>query len=490
MVNFWQGIRSVGTLDLRSLALMRIGVAVVLLMDLIIRFTHLEAHYTDNGVLPLPVLFERLWNPYHFSIYTISTSAPLLSVVFLANLAAIGGLLVGYRTRLFTSICWIFLLSLHNRNPLNHQAGDDLLRMLLFWAIFLPWGYCYSVDSRRRNHEPVAPPVYVSFAGFAYLCQVAYVYFFSALLKTSPEWTSDFTALYYALSLDQVVKPFGKLLYPYGNLLKFLTASVYYTELLAPLLLLIPFRSAYFRLAFILLVGLLQIGISFTLYVGLFPLISVVALLGLIPGLVWETICRQYPALVRYFKRMAASGTQTAQPAFFRKSAFPTEKPAVTFIVAGLWAYGLLWNIQTTGKLSLPGQTHWVAHLLRVDQFWGMFAPEVFKDDGWFVLAGKTSGGQIIDLTQQGKTVSYARPASVAGTYTSDRWRKYLENILFVDNHHYRLNYCFYWLNTWNRIHPAAPVRHLDIFYMKEVSLPDYRQSKPTREWLCNCRTD
>ena len=48
---------------------------------------------------------------------------------------------------------------------------------------------------------------YVSLAGFAYVCQVFYVYFFSALLKSSPEWNGDFTALYYALSLEHIVTP-------------------------------------------------------------------------------------------------------------------------------------------------------------------------------------------------------------------------------------------------------------------------------------------
>ena len=45
--------------DLRSLALFRMGLAVIILADLIIRTGDLQAHYTDAGVLPRTVLMTK-----------------------------------------------------------------------------------------------------------------------------------------------------------------------------------------------------------------------------------------------------------------------------------------------------------------------------------------------------------------------------------------------------------------------------------------------
>jgi hypothetical protein len=36
---------------------------------------------------------------------------------------------------------------LKQENGVIHQAGDLLLRLLLWWAMFLPLGACWSVDS-------------------------------------------------------------------------------------------------------------------------------------------------------------------------------------------------------------------------------------------------------------------------------------------------------------------------------------------------------
>ena len=65
-------------------------------------------------------------------------------------------LLVGYRTRLATIGSWILLASIHVRLPVVINAGDTLLRVLLFWSIFLPLGAMWSVDARRGR--PVAAP--------------------------------------------------------------------------------------------------------------------------------------------------------------------------------------------------------------------------------------------------------------------------------------------------------------------------------------------
>lgn len=54
--------------DLRSLALFRICLGILILVDLIVRFQDLKAHYTDFGVLPRHILIEKFLNSWweHF----------------------------------------------------------------------------------------------------------------------------------------------------------------------------------------------------------------------------------------------------------------------------------------------------------------------------------------------------------------------------------------------------------------------------------------
>ena len=473
------------TLDLRSLGLLRIGISFVLLLDLWIRFGDLEAHYTNLGVLPLTALFEYAWHPFHFSLYTAASSFPMMVFLFGLNLACVVCLLLGYRTRLFTFLCWIFIISLHNRNPLVHQAGDDLLRLILFWGLFLPWGYYYSIDAKSNGIKPKHKRTqYRSFACFGYILQIFYVYFFSALHKTSPEWTTDFTALYYALSLDQILMPFGKLIYPYEGFLKILTAATYYTEMLLPFVLFIPFFTGWWRLIFVAVISTLHLGIALSLNVGLFPLISTVAMLGLLPFFVMNKLNRQ---IQKFFRKHLPS----AQNAPTKKSGhiWPKEKPIMAILAIFFILYTFSWNLRTVKVPVGEYGMQWVGHTLRVNQFWSMFAPAVFKDDGWFIIEATTEDGKKIDLLRRGEPISFDRPAYIAGTYKNDRWRKYAENILFVFNSHYRGYYCNYLMRKWNE-EQDNQVRHLEIIYMKIPTLPNYEEDGPFEERLCTCSLD
>ena len=192
---------------------MRIGVGIVLLLDLFIRSLSIKAFFTDAGVLPITVLKEFNWSPAYFSFHTLSGELWWQIVLFIINAICIILLIVGYRTRVFTFICWVFLTSIQNRNPFILQGGDDLLRILLFWALFLPWGERYSIQktSSYKNN-------YFSWANIGYLLLPCSIFFFSALLKTSPEWRTDGTAIYYALSLDQIRMPLGTFIYQFPTL--------------------------------------------------------------------------------------------------------------------------------------------------------------------------------------------------------------------------------------------------------------------------------
>ncbi len=466
------------TFDVRAVSLMRIAVSIVLLIDLFIRSLSIKAFFTEDGILPLEILKNYNWHPYYFSFHAISGELWWQILLFIINAICIIALLIGFRTKLLTFICWTFLVSLQNRNPFILQGGDDLLRLILFWGLFLPWGERYSISKTSST-----PNNYFSLANVGYALLVCSVYFFSALLKTSPEWHSEGTAIYYSLSLDQIRLPFGTFLYRFPWLMSVLTHIVYYIELLAPLLILLPFLPSRIRLIGIISIALLHVGISMTLYVGLFYAIGLTTLIGLIPT-------KNMDWIERKFWKNNTTFVQTevpeSNPSFILEVIYTTKNWLIGLVIA----YCLMLNLGNVKWFPFILDTKIVAlgKALRLEQNWGMFSPMILKDDGWFVYSGFTKDNTYIDIKHDGSALKFEKPKPVVGEYESDRWRKYGENYVFNNNNYIRPYYCKYLINKWNKDHPDKHITDLAIFFMKEVTLPNY-QTKPVEKLaLCNCQ--
>lgn len=281
-------------LDLRSLALFRIGLALIIINDLIVRSGDLKAHYTDAGVLPQAALLDQFLKPWYWSVYAISGQPLVQGLLFLLTGLVALALLVGYRTKFATIISWALVISVQNRNPGINFAADDVLRALLFWAMFLPLGACYSVDSALNSSTHKLPKRILSGATVGLMVQQCFIYMFSAAFKTkSPVWWPEGSAVYYALNYDQYATQLGHLLLSSPPLLVFSTFSTFALEWVGPLFLFIPFHTAFFRTCTIVTFVLLHIGFGLTLHLGIFPALSVFSWLVFIPTEVWEAVAKR-----------------------------------------------------------------------------------------------------------------------------------------------------------------------------------------------------
>ena len=169
--------------DLRSLAALRIVLALLVLADLASRATDLYAHYTDRGILPRSILLAEALNRWSLSLSLMSGEFFFQALLFGITALAALGLLVGYRTRLMTVLVWVLLISIQWRNPLVLNTGDTLLRMMLFWGMFLPLGAWWSIDRMRDRATPRLSMRFLSFATVALFLQIAFVYWFTAALN-------------------------------------------------------------------------------------------------------------------------------------------------------------------------------------------------------------------------------------------------------------------------------------------------------------------
>ena len=275
------------SLDLRALALFRICLGALILGDVIWRARDLRAFYTDFGVLPRGVLLDRFADPWLISVHMMSGTAPVQALLFLLAAVAAVMLLAGYRTRVAAAVSWALVISLQNRNPMVLQGGDVLLRMLAFWAMFVPLNAYYSVD-RALDTSGARPPRQVcTFGTLGLMGQVALLYWFSALLKHIAEWWINGTAVYYALSLEQFSTSVGRFLLRFPDLLRSLNFLTLAVEVSTPLLLFAPFWSAAARTGAIVLAGALQLGLALCMHLGHFPVVALVALVPLLPTWLW-----------------------------------------------------------------------------------------------------------------------------------------------------------------------------------------------------------
>ena len=471
---------------------MRIGIALVILVDLLIRISDLEAFYSDTGVLPLEALFRNGWNQYFVSIHTISGLWQIQLVLFILSFFCALMLLMGYRTQLFTVLSWFLLLSLHNRNGFILQGGDDLLRMVLFWAMFIPWGARYSYDRIRSSNINGDVALPTSIALFAYVLQISYLYTGSALLK-GPEWSSEFTALYYTYSLDQIAYPLTKYLYYHPALLKELTRMAFYFELLVPVLFFIPFAHSFFRLLGVVLIILFHSINEWTLFIGLFPMIGMATVLGVLPSFVMDKfealtvkvrllLSKYVTIIARYIGRLISWKAPVVFPSYLQN--------IQTAILIFLTIFVFDWNFSNLSFIhsKLSDHLRFIGYSLRLDQSWGMFAPGVFKDDGWYVVKAMPSDGTApFDLLHPEKELTLDKPKSVVAVFKNDRWRKYSENYLIGDNEFLRGYFCNYARRIWNENYEDRLIKSLDVIYVKEFTQPDYKYSIPKEEVLWHC---
>ena len=471
-------------IDLRSLALVRIGLGLLLLADLSFRWPDLAAHYSDSGVLPRAAL-ESYFNsrPGLASFHLLFGSVEAMAALFSVAAAIAAAFTVGYRTRLTGLLSLIFLCSLQARNPFVLSGGDSLLRMLLFWILFLPAGARFAIDARRGRRR-LQPSQHVSVGGAALLLQLAMMYWFSAVLKDHPSWRSNGDALFLALSIDQFVKPFGRAMLAWPEMLRVLTLLTYWLEVIGPAVAFVTAWGDRFRLAAIAaFLGFHLVALNLTLELGLFPWVCAVGWLAFLPGSFWEKIV---PAIQQALQELVRSRPPTPLPQLRDTNPLTARPPAsgshffINAITLAVLCFVVCWNIRTTNferhEKWFPRKVNVIAQALRIEQYWSMFSPFPMHDDGWFIAHATMSDGSEIDLIT-GAELDLRKPARIAARYPSQRWRKYSMNLRRETHRAYRAGYVRWLIRQHEYSRPifegAPTLISVDLTYMREQTLPD-----------------
>lgn len=495
-------------LDYRSLALFRILSALVIMADLAQRLGFAKSLYSDTGVYPrihaIPFIADARW-----SINFLNGSPAFAFVVILIGIVAAGFMLVGWRTRLATVVLWVVVVSLHSRNPLVTYGGDDLMRMVLFWSMFLPLGRVWSFDS--RNVPAPASGTVSTIATFGLLLQNVFLYLFTALLKEGVAWRELHNAVYYALAMRDLTTSLGDWLFHNApsQLFTVMTVGTLWVEFAVPMMLIVPVRVPMLRLVAVALVVGLHVGIATTMSVGLFPAISIACILAMLPSSFWTFATRTRVAkwfvgsrwhsfLLRTRSSMGGTGGSRQDPGseveYERAPGNVLSGIAVNTICLLAIVLGLMWNLTTVSSYRMPVVAARTAAAGSVFQSWGMFAPVPRGSTVWFIVEGELESGERIDLLKPIISDDFTVKNPVAWDQRNhvllrnEPWRKYFERIGTSEEQPMYL--AGYACRMWNADDRGDQrLDNVTITVASSITLPGSQRAEPVYEqigtWNC-----
>ena len=413
-------------LGARPLAQFRIGLGAVLLLHLHqCRQDAAGALFGDGGVLS-PRVFQDVEMRWDLNPRFAARPSQMLSfdtwsaawewALFLdaVRFMCYGALLLGYRTSAATVASYVMRTS-YMPIHLVRDGGEQTLHCCLFWAMFLPmrgpWLGGWSLDSRLQRVQAkgaeqsrgaaaaaLQPDPVRGLPAACYVCQISLIYTMAGLCKLSDpnsEWVRGTT-------IAQLVAPLtgmnNNLLTPWlaslpDGVLRALTFGCVALELCGGLLLLAQSRLPnLYGVAWTGLVAL-HAGIGLTLRLGIFPLISLICLLPLLPQRSQPPLLQQQQRRVAL--RPAARLVRAARPALLCISILLICSN-VTFNHVQFWLHGGL--VDRRHSTAIPFALQYPLLLSGTYQHWDMFAPRPGDIHQCPLLFCELSNGTRLDL--------------------------------------------------------------------------------------------
>lgn len=424
------------TFNAKSLALGRVLIGLLLLVDLAIRAGALEAHYSDAGVLPRDAYTLSQWDEA-WSVHLLSGSVWFQALLLGLDAVALAAFTLGWHTRVANAVAWLLYLSLCARNPLLRDGQDELGRLLLFFCLFLP------LDASTGPRQ-------VRSAGtVAFTLQVCLIYASSVVHKLQSPWWTGLQALSNVMQMRRYQTPFAQWAAGYPGVLEVMTVASLALEALGPVVLLVWWRRPRVRTAVVLAMASLHLGMWLCIRIGTFPPLCVAMWLIFLPTAFWGGLVEA-----------AAPGARWMRAAY-----------------VGI-ALAVLMCLQNVLHMRLPLLVNVAARALGLQQWWGVFAPTAFEghvSDGWLWAQGRTCSGELVTVDVPWFTSSVDPPALLQ--WHDTRWRHLFANLTVVGwpagsaqartQARAREATVRWMCRAWNRAHPGARLAQLYVFFFR-----------------------
>lgn len=267
-------------LDLRSLALLRAGLGIVLFCNAIGRLLQAGALYTDAGLLPRDLAVGAI-EAGRISVH-LASGGLLFALLLSALQAGAAALLaLGWRSRASGLALWLLMVSAIARHPAMLDASEAFALALLSFGLLLPWNARWSVDAAFASTRP--GPVHLSWAGIALLVYVCLLPIALLLWADAPGGLSAW------LSAPAAHAP-GRWLLHAAALIGPLNVALHIAGWLILPLALAPWSRPYARRAALVLAMLLGAGALLSLCPATLAVLTLLATALLIDGALWDRL--------------------------------------------------------------------------------------------------------------------------------------------------------------------------------------------------------
>ncbi len=467
--------------DVRSLALFRMAISVLVLIDLCARSSLLRAMFTDDGYFTRAladdfyVIASGSEAFSYWSLHKLSGAVEFQAFLFCLTAVVAVCLLVGFYTRVASVLLWILVASMQARNPLLNTSGDMLLKMLLFWSMFLPLGAYWSWDAKRKGSAVLKQVS--SFATAGVILQLCYMYLFTGLSKCNEIWFRG-EALDYVMHLSIYTRETANFVLHFPYLMKLVSWATVVGEIGLPLLLFLPVWTHAMRWLNIISFWLMHGVIALTMAIGLFSYISMAGWLPLLPDSFWNwpAVRNVTRILDRVFAPTKNHGRRKPKKRvtgydhlrhcveWRRGAQWLTNACLLIFIVFFFW-----WNLGNIDSRWMPRPLVLTGASLNVDQHFRMFdIPPQYNP--WFVYDADLANGQRVDIFRNAP-VDFERPKFARATIPNHYWRKLHHNLTGQFLADFREPLAMYMVKRWNESHgPDEQVVYMKLTcYMDEL---------------------
>ncbi len=480
-------------IDTRSLAVFRILLGLILLGDILLRVRHFTYFYTRDGVVTAA---HTLDGEFALSLFHLSDAPGFAAVFFLLYALVAVQFVLGWHTRIATVLLFVFVVSLHHRNPLVLNYGDRLLRLLLLWAMFLPLGERWSVDAVRRTRSPRRSVT--SLASALILCQVAGLHLANGYHKASEAVWFNEPAVAYILGRDHTTYLLGNAVREFTTVLRGASLLWMFTLLSAWALLVFQGRE---RSGFAFLLVGFHVSMLLTRPMSIAPPVAIAGLLLFLQADFWRDI-----ASLTTWLGVDGWYDNARERAHSLDGHFPTVSasvPSLPTLRRGLSVGGLavavgivllapfaVWVAGFAGDGALPDHSEEVERLAQPAETaayslyvwqssWGMHSGPSTTDH-YYVFAAETTDGELVDVYND-RALDFQRPSeTLSGHYESHRHRKHMSELWTDEEGDIRAALGSHVCDSWGSEHDAD-LAYLNMYVVVEsfdrdsVTTPDER---------------
>ncbi len=429
----WSAVNSRFEIDTRTLAVFRMWVALLVVVDMLLRARNFELLYTEAGVVPqsLTLAAPPVDVP---SVYFVSTEPWVTAALFSIHGLLACLLLVGYRTRLTTVLVAVFVVSLDLRNPLVLSYADTLFMWLLFWALFLPLGERWSIDAVHADRKPRATVGGLPAA--LILLQVVTVYLVNGLHKTGSELWANGEAAVVVMGLDDMTFLAADLVASSPALLQFGGRIWFYMLLGSWLLLVLRGRA---RSALVAVFVAAHLSFAVTVRIGAFAFVSIAGVMLFLQSSFWTDLqhATERVGAFEQLTELSARAERAAArlprgPPLGVSSTMRRHRRTVSSLIIGLVAVVVVVSVLSAGGMLDSGPAADIeagtSAVIDHQTEWSIFAPEPRSTTRQYVVAAETTTGVQWDL-QDDRELTADRPPELQTQFDSYRERFYLSSV-------------------------------------------------------------